>query len=498
MPATGAVPATGFLAAYDAPLLIDGRLRQASDGGVFDNVDPFTERVLGTAAEATSADAREAVAAARRAADTTSWADDHGFRARCLRQLHEAMDRHREELRAMVVSEVGCPISMTRGLQLDQPLADIPAMAELAERYTYERALPRGTSGAAGERLLLRRPQGVVVAITPYNYPIQNLLIKLVPALAAGNTVVAKPSPLTPWCATFIGRLVAEETDIPAGVVNILTGTSVEMSEQLVADPDVDMIAFTGSTAVGRSIMASAAGTVKKTVMELGGKSPHLILPDADVPAAVRWGLLALFRHAGQGCSKLTRVLLPRSRYEEGLQAAAATAAEVAWGDPWDERNIMGPLIGPAARDRALSYTEKAVAEGARILTGGRIPQRMPHGYFLEPTIVCDVGPRDTIAQEEIFGPVAAVLPYDDVEDGVRIANDTVFGLSGGVWGGSVDEALAVARRIRSGTMTVNGSYWYGNDTPFGGVKQSGLGRELGVIGFEEFLDYRVIGHPAS
>jgi aldehyde dehydrogenase (NAD+) len=482
------------LPSFTPSLLVDGTLCQAADEATFPNIDPFSERELGVAANGTPDDAARAIAAARRAADETSWSTDHRFRARCLRQLHEAMRRHSEDIRSILVSEVGCPISMTRLLMLDGPLQDIAEYAEMAESYGYEQELPAGSSGAPGGRLVLRKPAGVVLAISPYNYPLHSLGIKAVPALAAGNTVVTKPSPLTPWTAAFVGQLVAEETDIPPGVFNVITANSVGVADLMVRHPAVDLVTFTGSTSVGREIMRNAAGTVKKTIMELGGKSAHLILADADVQAAVRWGLLALFRHAGQGCTKLTRILLPRSRYEEGVAAAAATASEVAWGDPWDERTIMGPLISAQQRERVLGYIANAAGEGGRLVAGGHAPQRP--GYFVEPTVFADVSPASTIAREEIFGPVAAIIGYEGLEEGIRIANGTVYGLSAAVWGGDPDEALAVARRMRAGTTTVNGTYWHGSDTPFGGMKQSGVGREQGIVGFEEFLEYQVIGHP--
>jgi aldehyde dehydrogenase (NAD+) len=487
-------PNLALFDSFEAKLLVDGRLVDAGDGRTFPNIDPYFERELGVTPDANVADAEAAVLAARRAFDETSWADDHAFRARCLRQLHTAVRKRHEDIRQILVSEVGCPVSMTRLLMLDGPTEDLALYADQAESYRYETALPQGSSGAPGERLVLRRPFGVVVAISPYNYPLHSLVIKTAPALAAGNTVVTKPSPLTPWTAALIGRLIAEETDIPPGVFNVISSSSVEVAETLVRHPAVDMVTFTGSTAIGREILRSTASTVKKSIMELGGKSPHLILEDADITAAVRWGLLALFRHAGQGCTKLTRVLLPRSRYEEGLAAAEATAAAVAWGNPRDERTIMGPLVSSAQRDRVMSYIARAHHEGAKLLTGGTAPER--HGFFVEPTAFYDVAPDATIAQEEIFGPVAAIIPYDDLEEGILIANGTEFGLSAAVWGASPQRAIQVARRIRAGTITINGTYWHGSDTPFGGMKQSGLGREQGIVGFEEFLDYQVMGHP--
>jgi aldehyde dehydrogenase (NAD+) len=479
----------------DTGLLIDGDLCDARSGVRFDNVNPFTEQVIGTAADADVDDAERALQAARRAFDTTSWASDHELRAHCLRQLAVALTNHREELRDLLVSEVGCPISMTRALMLDGPIQDVLMYAELAASYPYESSLPQGSSGAPGERLVLRRAAGVVSAISPYNYPLHSLVIKAVPALAAGNTVVAKPSPLTPSTSAFVARLLVEETDLPAGVCNVLTSTSVEVAEMLSSHRTVDIVTFTGSTDVGRRIISASAGTIKKTILELGGKSAHLILDDADITTSVQWGLRLLFRHAGQGCTKLTRILLPDNRYDEGVEAAADLANTIAWGDPTNEETVMGPLISDQQRRRVLGYIDAAHADGGRLVAGGHAPDRA--GYFVEPTVFCDVRPNATIAQEEIFGPVAAIIRYSDIADGIEIANGTIFGLSGAVWGGDPKRALAIARQLRAGTTTVNGTYWHGNDTPFGGMKQSGIGREQGVTGFEEFLEHQVIGHPA-
>jgi aldehyde dehydrogenase (NAD+) len=482
---------------FEPRMLIGGRLVPARSGAVFDNIDPFTERVIGVSPDADVDDVDAAIDAARTAADAGTWAEDHAFRSRCLLQLHAALDAHREELRALLVSEVGCPISMTRALMLDGPLQDVLDQAEVAKEFRYTYDLPQGHSGAPGARTVWRRPVGVVSAISPYNYPLHSLVIKTVPALAAGNTVVTKPSPLTPWTAALIGKLIAEETDIPAGVFNVITSQSVSAAERLVSHPAVDMVTFTGSTTVGRQILRSAADTVKKSIMELGGKSASIILPDADAPSAIEWGLRALYRHAGQGCTKLTRILLPRSRYEEGVAAAVAVTEAIPWGDPWDERTLMGPVISATHCERVLGYIEKGISDGGRLVAGGGRPDR-PQGYFVEPTLFADVAPDHTIAQEEIFGPVAAIIPYETEDEAVRIANGTIFGLSSAVWSSSPERAMQVARRLRAGTTTINGAYWHGNDTPFGGVKESGIGREQGVVGFEEFLDYQVVGHPPT
>ena len=444
-------------------------------------------------------DVEAAVAAARRAFDETKWTEDHAFRGRCITQLREALQRHAEELRQILVSEVGCPIFMTRSpmLQLDVPLIYLEDAAELARSYSFASYMadlerPYGID----RRLVIREAWGVVGIITPYNYPIQQLCAKVGPAMAAGNTVVLKPSPFTPWSACFVGKVAVEETDIPPGVLNVLTTTDAAVSEAIVAHPGVDMISFTGSTAVGRRIMETAAKNVKKLFLELGGKSASVILDDADIPSVVEQSVFRMSRHSGQGCANLTRMLLPRAHYEAGLEVAAAAAAKVPWGDPRIETTHMGPQVGRPHQQRVLGYIEKGLAEGGRLIAGGGVPSDTS-GFFVEATVIADVKPGDTIAQEEIFGPVVAVIPYETEEEAIRIANDSIYGLSGAVWSSSTERALRVGRRVRTGTLDLNGASWWATDTPFGGMKQSGLGRENGLTGFEEYLDTRVISHPA-
>jgi aldehyde dehydrogenase (NAD+) len=484
---------------FVAQLLIDGKLVPAALGGTFPNVDPYTTQQIGPTPEATVADVDAAVIAARRAFDETKWAEDHAFRGRCISQLREALQRHAEELRGILVAEVGCPIFMTRSpmIQLDVPLTYLEDAAELARSYAFESYmadLDRGVQ--VDRRLVIKEPWGVAGIITPYNYPIQQLCAKVGPALAAGNTVVLKPSPFTPWSACFVGRVAAEETEIPPGVLNVLTTTDAAVSEAMVAHPGVDMISFTGSTAVGRRIMATAADGVKKLFLELGGKSASIVLDDADIATVVSQGIFRMSRHSGQGCTNLTRMLLPREHYEAGLDVAAAACAQVPWGDPRDEKTHMGPQVARPHQQRVLGYIGKGLAEGGRLVAGGGVPEGTT-GYFVEATVIADVKPGDTIAQEEIFGPVLAVIPYDTEEEAIRIANDSIYGLSGAVWSSSTERGLRVARRVRTGTLDVNGASWWATDTPFGGMKQSGLGRENGVTGFEEYLDSRVISHPA-
>jgi aldehyde dehydrogenase (NAD+) len=481
-------------------LLIDGALVEAAGGGSFPNVDPTTEQVLGHTSDGTPADMGRAIAAARRAFDETSWATDGKFRRRCLEQLQGALEAHKEELRAITVGEVGSPLALTYANQVDMPIDDLGFWPELAEGYEYEHWLAvRPVFGQPQRRLVVHEPVGVVGAITPWNFPLNLNLAKLGTALAAGNTVVLKPAPDTPWSATAIGRIVVEETDIPAGVVNVVASSDHLVGEVLTTDPRVDLITFTGSTVTGRRIMAAASATVKKVFLELGGKSANIVLDDAtDLGSAIGLSAIGVCTHAGQGCAITTRLLLPRSRYEECLEVAADMMRGVTYGDPWDAANLQGPLISAKQRDRVLSYIVRGTEEGARLVLGGGVPPHLPTGYFVEPTLFADVDPGAVIAQEEIFGPVLCVIPYEDDDDAVRIANDSIYGLSGAVSGASEERALAVARRVRTGTLMVNGGFWNAPDVPFGGYRQSGLGRENGLEGFAEYLETKAMALPAG
>jgi aldehyde dehydrogenase (NAD+) len=480
-------------------LLVDGKLTEASSGAGFANIDPTTEEVLGETADGTPEDMALAIGAARRAFDDTSWSTDHEFRRRCLEQLHAAALAHIEELRAVTVAEVGSPIALTYANQVDLPIEDLGYWVDQPVRYEYERWLPeRAVFGQPQRRLVRREPIGVVGAITPWNFPLNLNLAKLGPALAAGNTVVLKPAPDTPWSATVLGRIIAEETDIPAGVVNVVASSDHLVGEVLTTDPRVDMITFTGSTATGRRIMAKGSDTVKKVFLELGGKSANIVLDDVEDPGgAIAVSAIGVCTHSGQGCAITTRLLLPRSRYDEFLELADAMMAGVTYGDPWDSSNLQGPLISAKQRDRVMGYIEKGKAEGARLVRGGARPAQFDKGFFVEPTLFADVDPKATIAQEEIFGPVLVVIPFDDDDDAVRIANDSIYGLSGAVTSASEDRAMAVARRVRTGTLMVNGGFWNAPDVPFGGYRQSGVGRENGVEGFEEYLETKAIALPA-
>jgi aldehyde dehydrogenase (NAD+) len=481
-------------------LLVDGALVEASKGGSFDNIDPTTEAVLGQTADGTAADMERAIAAARRAFDETGWSTDHELRRRSLEQLHAAVSAHKEELRAVTVAEVGSPMALTYANQVDLPIDDLGYWVEQPVRYEYERWLPeRDVFGQPQRRLVRREAVGVVGAITPWNFPLNLNLAKLGPALAAGNTVVLKPAPDTPWSATVLGRIIAEETDIPAGVVNVVASSDHMVGEVLTTDPRVDMITFTGSTATGRRIMAKGAETVKKVFLELGGKSANIVLDDvADAAGAIGVSAIGVCTHAGQGCAITTRLLLPRSRYDEFLEVADSMMASVTYGDPWDMSNLQGPLISAKQLDRVMGYIDKGKAEGARLVRGGGRPAHLDKGFFVEPTLFADVDPKATIAQEEIFGPVLTVIPFDDDDDAVRIANDSIYGLSGAVTSASEERAMAVARRVRTGTLMVNGGFWNAPDVPFGGYRQSGVGRENGAEGFEEYLEVKAIALPGG
>ena len=484
---------------HEDRLLIDGDLGPAEAGRTYETVNPTTGGVLGTAADATVGDAHRAIDAARRAFDTTSWATDRDLRTRCLRQLHEALVANSDDLRTLLIAENGLPHMLTQGPGLDTPVSMINYYAELLEKYEWTEDL--GVSEAMGRRSIRwveKEPVGVVGAIVPYNYPVQISLAKLIPALAAGCTVVLKAPPQTPWITAALGKVIAENTDIPAGVVNVLTSSELAVGEAIVQSPQVDMVSFTGSTAAGRRIMADASATVKKVFLELGGKSAFVVMDDAPLDIAAMFAAFTIVSHAGQGCAITTRLLVPHDKHDELVEQTAAMMAGVAVGDPSDPANMMGPLISEMQRQKVDGCVKGPVAEGGTVVTGGKVPDGLPDGYFYEPTLVTGLGPDATLAQEEVFGPVLAVLAYRDDDDAVAIANNSIFGLSGTVFGIDEERATAVARRLRTGTVSVNGGMWYGADAPFGGYKQSGIGREMGVPGLEEYIERKTLAKPAE
>jgi aldehyde dehydrogenase (NAD+) len=481
-------------------MLIGGQLVEAESAKLFENVNPATEELLGRVADGSAGDMEQAIQAARTAFDTTDWATDHSGRKDALLQLQAAIETEKEDLRAELVAEVGCPVLTTYGPQLDAPLREALLWpAEMIEKFPWERDLgPKDPFGTGlSNRQVWKEPIGVVGVIVPWNFPIEIILNKLGPVLAMGNTCVLKPAPDTPWNATRLGRLIAEHTDIPPGVVNVVTSSDHLVGEVLSTSPLVDMIAFTGSTATGRRIMAAASATLKPVFLELGGKSVNLLLDDADLEATVP-GAAGVCMHAGQGCAMATRLLVPRARYDDAVELVKIAFESVVYGDPTDPAVLQGPQISKRQQERVLGYIEKGRQEGARVVTGGGIPADLSRGYFVEPTLFADVDNSMTIAREEIFGPVLVVIGHDGDDDAVRIANESMYGLSGVITTADLERGMAVARRIRAGTLSVNGGIPYGPDTPFGGYKQSGIGRQCGIEGLEIFTETKSVGWPAS
>jgi acyl-CoA reductase-like NAD-dependent aldehyde dehydrogenase len=482
-------------------MLIDGKLVDG-EAGSFANLNPATEEVLGEVADASKADMQRAIDAARRAFDETDWSTNPKFRVPCLQQLQQALETEKEALREELISEVGCPRALTFGPQLDAPLADaLSYPVKLIGEYPWETDLGDAFISLTGQlttRKVWREPVGVVGAIVPWNFPFEVAIHKLAQALATGNTVVLKAAPDTPFNATRLGRLIADCTDIPAGVVNVVTASDHLVGEELTLSPKVDMISFTGSTAVGQRIMEKGAATMKRLFLELGGKSATIVLEDADLALGCAAGI-APCMHAGQACAAPTRILLPRSRYDEGVAFLKAMYEAITPGDPQDPGTLCGPVISAKQRRRVLGYIQKGIDEGATCLVGGvEPPTGLDKGFWVKPTLFVDVDNTMTIAQEEIFGPVLAVIAFDDDDDAVRIANDSAYGLAGNVMSGSLERSLAVARRLRAGFIGVNGGAPYGADTPFGGYKASGVGRQNGIAGFDQYTQIKSVAYPAG
>ncbi|MDE0775578.1 aldehyde dehydrogenase [Nocardioides sp.] len=479
-----------------AQQLVDGKLVGASDGATYPILNPATGQEIGHAPDGTAGDVEAAIAAARRAFDETDWSTNVELRVRCLRQLHQALVENADDFRLLTRAEVGMPDFMMGAAGFDVPVDGLSWVTDLAETYAFESDLGVASPmGIASRRTVRREPIGVVAAITPWNVPTQINLAKIGPALAAGCTVVLKPAPDTPWVACELGRLAAEHTDIPAGVLNVVTPRSNDVASVLSIDERVDMVSFTGSTGVGKAIMAAAAPSLKRVFLELGGKSAAIALDDADVAAVAGATAFAACIHAGQGCAITTRLVVPRERYDEAVQVAAATMESIGAKDPSDPGAICGPVISAVQRDRVEAYLRLAIEEGGTFATGGSVIEQ--DGYWIQPTVVAGLDNSSRLAQEEIFGPVLVVIAHDGDDDAVRIANDSAYGLSGSVDSASLERATAVAARIRTGTLAVNGGVWFSPDAPFGGYKHSGIGREMGVAGFEEYLETKTLAFPA-
>lgn len=474
-------------------LYIDGELTDAENARVYNNVNPATEEQIGVAADASLADAERALAAARRAFDESDWASNHSLRLQTLRRFVQLMKDNIEDLRQASMREVGATRCFALGPQCDGPVNMTEWVLNHLENFQWRREIGEyEVMGIRSKRLVWKEAAGVVAAITPWNFPIQIILAKCMPALAAGCTVVLKAAPDTPWTASLFGRL-AKEAGLPAGVFNVLTASHpAEIGDFLTSDPRVDVVSFTGSTAIGKHVMKNSADTVKRVFLELGGKSAMVILEDADIASSL-FGVFSIGANAGQGCAITTRLLIPKARQAEVEEILKSYIGMLGYGDPESEADMMGPLISAKQRDRVLAYIEKGKEEGARLLMGGGRPAHLDKGYYVEPTVFVDVDNSMTIAQEEIFGPVLAVIAYDDEADALRIANDSPYGLSGAVYAATEERALEFASKIRTGTININGGNFLGPDAPFGGYKQSGVGREMGPEGFEEYLETKTL-----
>jgi aldehyde dehydrogenase (NAD+) len=475
---------------YD--LYLDGRW-VPPEAGRYDDVSPATETVLATAPDASTGQVDAAVAAARRAFDAGEWATSPELRARCLEQLGNALLGRLDDFFALSQQEWGC-IANARLFQIDGPPFMVLRAAELAMVPVEE---TMDAYGAAGRTLLRHEPLGVVSVLTPWNFPHTLNLMKLGAALAAGNTVVLKPSPLTPLVGLALAKLIDEHTDIPAGVVNVVTPSSLEASKLLTTDPRIDLVSFTGSSAVGRQVMGAASATMKRILLECGGKSASIFLDDVEVTDELLQRIIfeCCTLHAGQACILNSRLVLPESIHDDVVGRLVELARDVVVGDPEDPATEMGPLISRTHLESVQGHVDRAVSDGAKLAVGGGRVAGHATGHYFEPTILTDVTPASAIAQEEVFGPVLSVLRYRSDDEAVAIANDSQYGLAGAVWGTDVDRALGIARRIRTGQLTVNGCG--PGDAPFGGFKQSGVGREGGLHGLHHYTELKAIGIPS-
>ena len=460
---------------------LDGQWVSAEGRESLTVVNPATEEQVASVPAGTEQDIDRAVVAARAAFSTwslTSPAD----RAALLSAAADALEARTDEVAALITSEMGTPLAFSKAVQVGNPVRVLRSYAEILGRYEFEQQI--------GNSLVVKEPIGVVGCITPWNYPLHQVVAKVAAALAAGCTVVLKPSEVAPLSAFALAE-VFDGIGVPAGVFNLVTGLGPVVGEAIAAHPDVDMVSFTGSTAAGKRVMSVAAETVKKVSLELGGKSALVILDDADLGKAVKIGLANCFINGGQTCTAWTRMLVPAARYDEALDLIRVAAAKYPVGDPTEEGSRVGPLANANQYKKVVGYIEQAVADGASVVVGGpERPEGLERGFYVKPTVLAGVTPGSRVEQEEVFGPVLAVIPYDSEDSAVDIANGTPYGLSGGVFSGDQERAVAVARRMRTGMVDVNGGR-FNPLAPFGGYKQSGTGRELGEYGLEEFLEVK-------
>jgi aldehyde dehydrogenase (NAD+)/betaine-aldehyde dehydrogenase len=450
-----------------------------------DVIDATTEEVVGTVALGTPEDVDRAVAAARAGFDAWSQTPVEE-RIEALRAITAGLQERAEEIATLVSREVGMPIGLSRMIQAGLPIMSFGSMVNLLDDLELEQHV--------GNSLIVREPVGVVGCITPWNYPLHQICAKVAPAIAAGCSVLVKPSEVTPLNAFILAEVIDAADVLPPGVFNLVPGLGPVVGEAIAAHPGVDMVSFTGSTRAGRRVSEVASQTVKRVALELGGKSPYVVLPDTtDMQQAVINGIQKCYLNSGQTCSALTRMLVPRERLPEVEAIAKAVVEATSIGDPFEESSALGPLVSDTQRDRVRSYIQKGIDEGAKLVAGGpEAPEDKPTGYFVKPTVFSDVTPDMTIAQEEIFGPVLSIMAYDSEEQAADIANDTMYGLAGGVWSDDAEHAKQFARRLRTGQVEINGAT-FNPLAPFGGYKQSGHGRELGPFGLDEYFEIKAI-----
>lgn len=464
-------------------IYIDGAWVNSSAVEMIDVINPSTEEIIARVPAGTADDVAAAASAARRAfADWSQVSGDE--RSKYLQRISEGLGARSAETAEVIARELGMPLRLCQIIQAGLPTMTFGNFARIASEYEFEETI--------GNSIIIKEPAGVVGCITPWNYPLHQISLKVAPALAAGCTVVLKPSEVAPLDAYILAEVI-DEIGLPAGVFNLVVGTGPVVGEAIVTNPEVDMVSFTGSTRAGKRVAELAAAGVKRVALELGGKSPNVILDDADLEKAVTDGVAKCYINSGQTCTALSRMLVPRDKLAEVESIAVAAAEKYTPGDPFEDSTRLGPLVSSAQRDRVRGYINRGIEEGARLVTGGPdAPDGLERGYFVQPTIFSDVSNDMTIAQEEIFGPVLSIIPYDDEEDAVRIANETTYGLGGAIWSSDPEHAKAIARRIRTGQIDINGAQ-YNPMAPFGGFKQSGLGREAGIFGLEEFLEIKSI-----
>jgi len=464
-------------------IYIGGSWVASTGSGTLDVIDSTTEEVMATIPEGTAEDVDRAVEAAAAAFPTWS-ATSREERAKVLTRIGEALAARTDEIAAIISHEVGMPMTLSGMIQVGLPAGAFADAAQAAEAFPWEEEI--------GNSLVVREPVGVVGAITPWNYPLYQIVLKVAPALAAGCTVVLKPSEVAPLNAFALAEVI-DEVGLPAGVFNLVTGVGPVVGEAIAAHPKVDMVSFTGSTRAGKRVMELAADSIKRVSLELGGKSANILLDDADFEKAVPAGVFGCYMNSGQTCSALTRMLVPRDKLAQVEQLAAAAAEGFAPGDPFEEGKLLGPLVSSVQRDRVRGYINKGIAEGAKLVTGGaEAPEGLEKGFFVQPTVFSEVTRTMTIANEEIFGPVLSIIPYDTEEEAIAIANDTPYGLAGAVSSGDPARAEKVARQLRTGQVDINGGA-FNPSAPFGGYKQSGIGRERGRYGLEEFVETKAM-----